>query len=111
MTAVGLRDLQISFEPKAENPIMAGGPPTVPSTSVSYEKDKNALAVKIAKSDTADCKLLGTDALIHNPFVEDCEILDNGDNFEVLIYLSEKADGYYLDLSTGEAPSIRISFG
>jgi len=110
MTAVGLRDLQIAFESKAENPIMAGGPPTVPSTSISYEKDKNALAVKIDKADTADCEFLGADALIHNPYIEDCEIHNNGDSFEVLIYLSDGADGYYLDLSTGEIPSVSISF-
>lgn len=107
---IGLRDVQVAFESKEENPLIAGGPSTVPQTLIYFKREANMLVIRIKTGANIDSNILGADTLNYNLYIEDCSIYEDEGAIEICIYINDDVSGYYVDLTLGESPYIKISF-
>ena len=55
-------------------------------------------------------EVYGEETIKHNPYVKEYEMEETMGGVKLVVHLEDKVEGFFVDVSQGEYPSIKLSF-
>lgn len=105
----GIRDICIGFSSREGSEKSVDGFPLLPCVEIKGSGENRALVININKMGITT-EVYGEETIKHNPYVKEYEMEETMGGVKLVVHLEDKVEGFFVDVSQGEYPSIKLSF-